>query len=138
MKIARFCTLVIALLPTCFTRRLQNDRYLEGTTHVRICVLGSVGFGVYLLRERHCYATFKHGLTPCVQLQVIIDEVHERSVDSDFLMVLLRRVLLKRSLKVVLMSATLDAERMAKYFNGAPVIAIPGYVFDANTTSMSI
>jgi ATP-dependent RNA helicase DHX57 len=41
---------------------------------------------------------------------IVVDEVHERSLDSDFLLVLLKEVLPKRpQLKVVLMSATLDA-----------------------------
>jgi ATP-dependent RNA helicase DHX57 len=48
---------------------------------------------------------------------VIIDEVHERSLDTDFLLVLLRDVLRKRSdLKLILMSATLDAGVFEDYF----------------------
>ncbi|PHZ15236.1 P-loop containing nucleoside triphosphate hydrolase protein [Rhizopus microsporus ATCC 52813] len=59
---------------------------------------------------------------------VMIDEVHERSVDSDFLLVLLRKVLQRRKdLKVVLMSATLNQALFSDYFGGAPVIEIPGF-----------
>lgn len=51
---------------------------------------------------------------------VIVDEVHERSVESDLLLMLLRRLLVSRGiekpLKVVLMSATADAELFAAYF----------------------
>lgn len=48
---------------------------------------------------------------------VIIDEVHERSLDTDFLLVLLRDVLTKRKdLKLILMSATLDAGVFEDYF----------------------
>ncbi|KAL8960814.1 MAG: hypothetical protein Q9193_002542 [Seirophora villosa] len=48
---------------------------------------------------------------------VVIDEVHERSLDTDFLLILLRSVLPKRpDLKVVLMSATLDAAVFEDYF----------------------
>ncbi|KAG9236565.1 ATP-dependent RNA helicase-like protein A [Amylocarpus encephaloides] len=48
---------------------------------------------------------------------VIIDEVHERSLDTDFLLVLLRDVLIKRrDLKLILMSATLDAGVFEDYF----------------------
>ena len=48
---------------------------------------------------------------------VILDEVHERSVDSDVLLLLLRRVVQKRpKLKLVLMSATADADLFADYF----------------------
>jgi ATP-dependent RNA helicase DHX57 len=59
---------------------------------------------------------------------VMIDEVHERSVDSDFLLIILRQVLQKRKdLKVVLMSATINQELFSNYFNGAPAIEIPGF-----------
>lgn len=50
---------------------------------------------------------------------VVVDEVHERSLDTDFLLILLRDVLAKRKdLKVILMSATLDAAVFEKYFVG--------------------
>jgi ATP-dependent RNA helicase DHX57 len=49
---------------------------------------------------------------------VVVDEVHERSLDTDFLLVLLRQILRKREdLKVILMSATLDAAVFEAYFN---------------------
>ncbi|KAI4699954.1 hypothetical protein J4E81_003987 [Alternaria sp. BMP 2799] len=48
---------------------------------------------------------------------VVVDEVHERSLDTDFLLVLLRQILRKRQdLKVILMSATLDAAVFEAYF----------------------
>ena len=48
---------------------------------------------------------------------VVVDEVHERSLDTDFLLILLRDVLAKRKqLKVILMSATLDADIFENYF----------------------
>ncbi|KAI9671488.1 MAG: hypothetical protein M1817_003539 [Caeruleum heppii] len=50
---------------------------------------------------------------------VVVDEVHERSLDTDFLLVLLRDVLRRRKdLKVILMSATLDASIFERYFSG--------------------
>ncbi|KAI9828804.1 MAG: hypothetical protein M1832_001909 [Thelocarpon impressellum] len=50
---------------------------------------------------------------------VVVDEVHERSLDTDFLLVLLRDVLKRRrDLKVILMSATLDADIFDRYFGG--------------------
>ncbi|KAI9472058.1 MAG: P-loop containing nucleoside triphosphate hydrolase protein [Benjaminiella poitrasii] len=59
---------------------------------------------------------------------VMIDEVHERSIDSDFLLIILRQVLKKRKdLKVVLMSATINQELFSAYFGGAPAIQIPGF-----------
>lgn len=48
---------------------------------------------------------------------VVVDEVHERSLDTDFLLVLLRQILRQRKdLKVILMSATLDADVFEAYF----------------------
>ncbi len=62
---------------------------------------------------------------------VVVDEVHERSEESDFLLMILRGVLRKRSdLKVLLMSATVNAELFSEYFGeGTPVIEIPGRTF---------
>ena len=48
---------------------------------------------------------------------IVVDEVHERDVNSDFLLIILKRLLRQRpDLKVVLMSATLNADRFADYF----------------------
>ena len=63
---------------------------------------------------------------------VMIDEVHERDIDTDFLLVLLRDLLKKRpELRVILMSATLDAESFGEYFSNeddsalVPVMSVP-------------
>jgi len=48
---------------------------------------------------------------------VVLDEIHERDTLSDFLMIIIRDLLQRRSgLKVILMSATLNAEQFASYF----------------------
>ncbi|KAG5485444.1 hypothetical protein LSCM1_07528 [Leishmania martiniquensis] len=61
---------------------------------------------------------------------VVVDEIHERGVDTDFLLILLRDLVRRREdLKVVLMSATMDSELFARYFDGAPVISIAGRTF---------
>ncbi|XP_070156996.1 putative ATP-dependent RNA helicase DHX57 [Polyergus mexicanus] len=61
---------------------------------------------------------------------VIVDEVHERSADSDFLLMLLKELLPKRpSLKIILMSATLKADTFSSYFGKAPILNIPGKTF---------
>ncbi|HJA17791.1 MAG TPA: ATP-dependent RNA helicase HrpA, partial [Candidatus Duodenibacillus intestinigallinarum] len=65
---------------------------------------------------------------------IIIDEAHERSINIDFLLGYLKRVLAKRKdLKVIITSATIDAERFAKHFeiNGkpAPVFTISGRTY---------
>ena len=45
---------------------------------------------------------------------LVLDEVHERSIDSDFLLIVLKKLMAKRpDLRVVLMSATVDAERFS-------------------------
>ncbi|KAI0320072.1 P-loop containing nucleoside triphosphate hydrolase protein [Amylostereum chailletii] len=59
---------------------------------------------------------------------VIVDEVHERSVDGDFLLLELKELLAHHpTLKVILMSATINHETFIKYFDGAPLLSIPGF-----------
>ncbi|XP_066507581.1 ATP-dependent RNA helicase DHX29 [Hoplias malabaricus] len=61
---------------------------------------------------------------------IIIDEVHERSVQSDFLLTILRNVVQKRSdLHLILMSATVDCDKFSSYFNRCPVVTVPGRTF---------
>ncbi|XP_041377673.1 ATP-dependent DNA/RNA helicase DHX36-like isoform X2 [Gigantopelta aegis] len=61
---------------------------------------------------------------------VILDEIHERDLQSDFLMIILKDLLPRRpDLKVILMSATLNAEMFSKYFFNSPMLNIPGYTF---------
>lgn len=61
---------------------------------------------------------------------IIVDEVHERSEESDFLLLILKELLAKRSdLRVILMSATLNASLFSNYFKHAPVLEIPGRTF---------
>uniref|UniRef100_A0A8B9YM54 ATP-dependent RNA helicase DHX29 n=1 Tax=Bos mutus grunniens TaxID=30521 RepID=A0A8B9YM54_BOSMU len=58
---------------------------------------------------------------------VIVDEVHERSVQSDFLLIILKEILQKRSdLHLILMSATVDCEKFSTYFTHCPILRISG------------
>jgi ATP-dependent RNA helicase DHX36 len=58
---------------------------------------------------------------------VFVDETHERDLNTDFLLIILKDLLLRRkSLKLILMSATLKAEAFAEYFGGCAVVSIPG------------
>ncbi|MGZ5228067.1 MAG: ATP-dependent RNA helicase HrpA, partial [Burkholderiales bacterium] len=61
---------------------------------------------------------------------IIIDEAHERSLNIDFLLGYLKRVLPERpDLKVIVTSATIETERFSKHFNGAPVIEVSGRMY---------
>ncbi|KAI0388979.1 helicase associated domain-containing protein [Xylariaceae sp. FL0594] len=61
---------------------------------------------------------------------LVLDEVHERSIDSDFLLIVLKKLLEKRKdLRVILMSATVDADRFSNYLGRAPVLNVPGRTF---------
>lgn len=61
---------------------------------------------------------------------IIIDEAHERSLNIDFLLGYLKQLLPKRpDLKVIVTSATIDADRFSTHFNGAPVIEVSGRTF---------
>uniref|UniRef100_A0A673C3Y7 ATP-dependent RNA helicase DHX29 n=1 Tax=Sphaeramia orbicularis TaxID=375764 RepID=A0A673C3Y7_9TELE len=61
---------------------------------------------------------------------IIVDEVHERSVQSDFLLTILKDVVMRRSdLQLILMSATVDCDKFSNYFNRCPIITIPGRTF---------
>lgn len=61
---------------------------------------------------------------------VIVDEIHERDVNSDFIMVVLRDMIhLYPDLRIILMSATIDTTLFSEYFNKCPVVEIPGRAY---------
>src|SRR5690554_6875035 len=61
---------------------------------------------------------------------IIIDEAHERSLNIDFLLGYLHQLLpRRRDLKVIITSATIDTERFAEHFGGAPVIEVSGRTY---------
>ena len=61
---------------------------------------------------------------------VIVDEAHERSLNVDFLLGCLHRILPRRAdLKLIITSATIDPERFSEHFGGAPIIEVSGRTF---------
>lgn len=61
---------------------------------------------------------------------LIVDEAHERSLNIDFLLGYLKRLLVRRpDLKVIVTSATIDTERFSKHFDDAPVVQVEGRGF---------
>jgi HrpA-like RNA helicase len=70
---------------------------------------------------------------------VVVDEVHERNRFSDFLLIALRDSLAKfRSLRLILMSATVDTQIFTKYFNNCPVITGNVYVIPYSVIAFCI
>ena len=67
---------------------------------------------------------------------VIIDEAHERSLYSDILFALIKQVVKVRngSLKLIIMSATLNTEQFMKYFNNCPLLKVSGKLYQVDIT----
>lgn len=70
---------------------------------------------------------------------VVLDEFHERSIHSDMALALLNEVKqsLRDDLLIVVMSATLDAEPVAKFLGDAPVVRVPGRTFPVDISYRS-
>ncbi|CAK9316902.1 unnamed protein product [Citrullus colocynthis] len=91
-------------------------------THLLFCTTG------ILLRRLLVDRNLK-GIT-----HVIVDEIHERGMNEDFLLIVLKDLLPRRpELRLILMSATLDAELFSSYFGGAQIIHIPGFTHPVQT-----
>ncbi|KAF1394139.1 hypothetical protein PFLUV_G00023410 [Perca fluviatilis] len=61
---------------------------------------------------------------------LVLDEIHERNLQSDVLLVIVKNLLdFRDDLKIILMSATLNAEKFSKYFDNCQIIHIPGLTF---------
>ena len=70
---------------------------------------------------------------------IIIDEAHERSLNIDFLLGYIKRILKVRpELKLIITSATIDPERFSKHFNDAPIIEVSGRTFPVDVVYMPL
>jgi ATP-dependent helicase HrpA len=69
---------------------------------------------------------------------LIIDEAHERSLNIDFLLGYIKRILPQRpDLKVIVTSATIDLESFSRHFDQAPIIEVSGRTFPVQTLYMA-
>jgi len=95
-----------------FTDKLSNNSYIKLMTD-----------GI-LLAECHHDPYLNHYDT------IIIDEAHERSLNIDFLLGYLKRLLPKRpDLKLIITSATIDPEKFSRHFDQAPIIEVSGRTY---------
>ena len=94
---------------------IKLERKCSSRTRITLCTTG------ILLRRLQCdpdLANISH---------LIIDEVHERDMNSDFALIILKELLKRRkNLKLILMSATFEKSIFSSYFSGCAIVEIPG------------
>eukprot|EP00579_Thalassiosira_antarctica_P027774 CAMPEP_0202007050 /NCGR_PEP_ID=MMETSP0905-20130828/11633_1 /ASSEMBLY_ACC=CAM_ASM_000554 /TAXON_ID=420261 /ORGANISM="Thalassiosira antarctica, Strain CCMP982" /LENGTH=1614 /DNA_ID=CAMNT_0048564925 /DNA_START=88 /DNA_END=4932 /DNA_ORIENTATION=+ len=96
---------------------VRGDSKMCSSTRLLFCTTGVL---LRQLQSQNALANLSH---------IVIDEVHERHLDTDVLLAILKQTLPSLpNLTVVLMSATMDADRFAKYWgNNTPRMHIPGF-----------
>ncbi|KZV54426.1 hypothetical protein F511_09741 [Dorcoceras hygrometricum] len=99
-----------------FKVRLEGKK--SKNTHLLFCTSGIL---LRRLLSDHSLGDITH---------VFVDEIHERGMNEDFLLIVLKDLLpRRRDLRLILMSATLNADLFSDYFGGAPMIHIPGFTY---------
>uniref|UniRef100_A0A3B4WSE9 RNA helicase n=1 Tax=Seriola lalandi dorsalis TaxID=1841481 RepID=A0A3B4WSE9_SERLL len=135
----------LEVCPTILTEDSMQAQHLAATLALYNLVKGQSSLCGYQIRmenqsgewTRLLYCTtgvllrkLQHDRHLSSLTHIIVDEVHERSVQSDFLLTILKDVVMRRSdLQLILMSATVDCDKFSNYFNRCPVITIPGRTF---------
>lgn len=111
-----FCTSGILL------RRLLTDRNLEGITHVFVDEIHERG-----MNEGIPCSLFFQSCFSCESAWILIINIYfSLFSSSDFLLIVLKALLpRRRDLRLILMSATLNADLFSSYFGGAAIIHIP-------------
>jgi len=103
-------------------RRLQCDPDLASVSHVFV---DEVRISNILGRRLNNLGQLVANIL--IIFSISLFQVHERDLNTDFLLIILKDLLARRkSLKVVLMSATLNADTFSSYFRGCPTVTIPG------------
>uniref|UniRef100_A0A8C3GC38 RNA helicase n=1 Tax=Cyclopterus lumpus TaxID=8103 RepID=A0A8C3GC38_CYCLU len=136
---------VLEVCPTILTEDSMQAQHLAATLALYTLIKGQSSLCGYQIRmenqsgewTRLLYCTtgvllrkLQHDRHLSSLTHIIVDEVHERSVQSDFLLTILKDVVMRRSdLQLILMSATVDCDKFSNYFNRCPVISIPGRTF---------
>jgi ATP-dependent RNA helicase DHX29 len=91
--------------------QVKNDSRKSQNTRITYCTTG------LFLKQIDDISDVTH---------IVVDEVHERTLDSDFLLCLLKKL----DVKIILMSASADSIKFSEYFGGAPVFVIPGKAYE--------
>lgn len=95
-----------------------NSRFRNDTGRILYCTTGIL---LRHLQSDLSLSKFSH---------IILDEAHERDVNTDLLMNLIKGALdFNPKLKLVIMSATINAKMFSDYYGGAPILTIPGFTF---------
>ena len=110
----------IGVSPSLVGYQIRLDKRVCKTTQLLFCTTGIL---LRRLQSDPSLSSVTH---------VILDEVHERDINCDVLLCVLRSLSLKprrRPLKILLMSATISTKQFSSYFSHCPILTIPGRLY---------